>query len=177
MMDIHIKKLRLNSEKLEKLRPSMAKVKKGVSPVIATTLLIAMVVVIGLIIFLWFRGFTQEAITKFGGTNIELVCKDVIFDSSYSAGDLFLSNIGNVPIYSFELKVETPGSHETLYIEDVTGSWPITGLNQGGTFSGSIGSSASGAEKITLIPILRGTSDEGIKTYACDEQYGEEIIL
>ena len=177
MMDIHIKKLKLNSEKLAKLRPSLAKVKKGVTPVIATTLLIAMVVVIGLIIFLWFRGFTQEAITKFGGTNIELVCKDVVFDSSYSAGNLYLSNSGNVPIYSFKLKVEKPGSHETLDIEDVTGSWPETGLNQGGVFSGDITSSASDAEKITLIPVLRGTSDKGARTYACDEQYGEEIIL
>jgi len=44
--------------------------KKGLSPVIATMLLIAIVVVIGLIIFLWFRGMTEEAITKFDGTNI-----------------------------------------------------------------------------------------------------------
>ena len=151
--------------------------KKAVSPVIATTLLVTMVVVIGLIIFLWFRGFTQEAITKFGGTNIELVCGDVRFDSSYSSGSIFLSNIGNVPIYSFQLKIEQQGSHETLGIENITGSWPGTGLNQGGVFSGDISSSASGAEKITLIPVLRGTSDSGVRTHVCDEQYGKEIIL
>src|SRR3990167_6260089 len=144
--------------------------KKGISPVIATSLLVAMVVVIGLIIFLWFRGFTQEAITKFGGTNVELVCKDVIFDSSYSSGELFLSNIGNVPIYSFKLKVEKPGSHETLGIEDITGSWPETGLNQGGVFSGDISSSVSGAEKITLIPVLRGISDTGARTHVRSEE-------
>jgi len=151
--------------------------KRGVSPVIATTLLIAMVVVIGLIIFLWFRGFTQEAVTKFGGTNIELVCKDVRFDSSYSGGSLFLSNVGNVPIYSFKLKVEKPGSHETLDIENIVSNWPATGLNQGGVFSADISSSASGAEKITVIPVLRGTSDKGTRTHVCDEQYGEEILL
>ena len=153
--------------------------RKGVSPVIATTLLVTMVVVIGLIIFLWFRGFTQEAITKFEGTNIELVCGDVRFDSSYSSssGEIFLSNIGNVPIYSFQLKIEQQGSHETLSIESITGSWPGTGLNQGGVFSGDISSSASGAEKITLIPVLRGTSDSGVRTHVCDEQYGKEIIL
>jgi len=44
--------------------------KKGVSPVIATVLLIAMVVVIALIIFLWFRGLTKEAITKFDVRNL-----------------------------------------------------------------------------------------------------------
>ena len=133
--------------------------KRGVSPVIATTLLIAMVVLIGLIIFLWFRGLTQEAITKFDGQNIELVCGDVRFDSSYSSGDLSISNSGNVPIYSFQLKVDMPGSHQTLDIKDVASSWPEAGLNQGGTFSGDIGSSVSGAEKITVIPVLRGVVD------------------
>ena len=128
--------------------------KKGVSPVIATTLLIMMVVVIGLIIFLWFRGFTQEAVTKFGGTNVEIICEQVAFDSSYSAGRLSIINEGNVPIYSLKLKIESPGSHTTIEIEDAAGSWPETGLNLGGTFSGDIGSSASGAEKITVIPVL-----------------------
>ena len=37
--------------------------KKGVSPVIATVLLIAIVIVIGLIIFLWFRSLTKDALT------------------------------------------------------------------------------------------------------------------
>ena len=87
------------------------KMKRGLSPVIATTLLIAMVVVLGLIIFLWFRGFTEESVTKFGGTNIKLVCGDLAFESSYSSdsGNLFLSNIGNVPIYSFKLKIQKTG--------------------------------------------------------------------
>src|SRR3990167_6150131 len=102
--------------------------RRGVSPVIATSLLIAMVVVIGMIIFLWFRGFTEEAVTKFGGTNIKLICGDVSFDSSYSGGSIFLENVGNVPIYSFNLKVEKPGSHETLSIDDVVGDWTETGL-------------------------------------------------
>lgn len=164
---------------IKKLKKSVkqADSKEAVSPVIATTLLVAMVVVIGLIIFIWFQGFTQEAITKFGGTNIELVCKDVSFDSTYSFGALAISNIGNVPIYSFQLKVEKPGSHETFGIEESTGNWPETGLNQGGIFSGDISSVASGAEKITLIPVLRGTSDSGARTHVCDEQYGKEIIL
>ena len=160
------------------MEKEMRKNRRGVSPVIATTLLIAMVVVIGLIIFLWFRGFTEEAVTKFGGTNIKLVCGDVAFDSSYSGGSLFLTNEGNVPIYSFSLKVEKPGSHETLNIDDIVGDWPEAGLNQGGVYSGGISSSVSGAEKITVIPILRGTSEKGAaRTHTCDEQYGEEITL
>ena len=148
--------------------------RKGVSPVIATTLLIAMVVVLGLIIFLWFRGFTEEAVTKFGGTNIKLVCQDVKFESNYYAGSLSLINTGNVPIYSVELKVESPGGHDTMDITDIT-DWPATGLNQGGSFTGDISSVSVSADQITVIPILRGTSKSGTKTHICDEQYGEVI--
>ena len=62
--------------------------RKGVSPVIATVLLVAMVVVLALIVFFWFKGLTKEAVTKFGGTNIEIVCNDVSFSSEYSNGVL-----------------------------------------------------------------------------------------
>ena len=47
--------------------------KSGLSPVIATVLLVGLVVVSGLIIFMWFRGLTQEAVVKFD-QNIQLVC-------------------------------------------------------------------------------------------------------
>ena len=60
---------------------------KGVSPVVASVLLIAIVVVIAVIIFFWIRGVTEEAITKFDGTNVKLVCEDVSFEASYSLTD------------------------------------------------------------------------------------------
>ena len=144
---------------------------------VATVLLIAMVVVIALIIFLWLKSFTQEAITKFGGENVELVCGDVSFDSSYSNGNLIVDNIGNVPIYSVNLVVERPGSHETYDIRDISADWPSTGLGQEGLFSGDIGSYTSRATKINVVPILVGTSKSGDKTYTCKDQYGEEITI
>ena len=71
---------------------------KGVSPVVATVLLIVLVVAIALIVFLWFRELTQESITKFGGKNIALVCDDVVFEASYSIIEerIYVSNYGNV---------------------------------------------------------------------------------
>lgn len=171
---------KMQTEKGEKMKRGLwkrEKNKRAVSPVVATTLLVAMVVVIGLIIFLWFRSFNQEAVTKFGGTNIDLVCKDVKFDSSYSGGSIFLSNIGNVPVYSFELQIQGAGSSQTLDITNATSSWPNTGLNQGGVFTGDISGSVSGASKMTVIPVLRGTTSKGIRTHVCDSQYGEVITL
>ncbi|MHA1988098.1 MAG: archaellin/type IV pilin N-terminal domain-containing protein [Promethearchaeota archaeon] len=151
--------------------------KRGVSPVIATVLLIAMVVVIGLIIFLWFRGMTQEAVTKFGGTNIELICNDVDFDATYSRNMLSISNIGNVPIFGMKLKIFKEGSHTTEDLRDL-GSWSELGLNQGGVFSGNIGNEVSGGDKIILIPVLIGESEKGERAHTCNEgQHGYEIII
>lgn len=148
--------------------------KKGVSPVIATILLIGVVIVIGLIIFLWLRGLTQEAVTKFD-KNVELVCDDVQFDGSYSGGILTISNIGNIPIYEVKIKILKDKNYETKNLNTLTGKWPDAGLNPGRVFSDNIDIEA---ESIILIPILVGSAQSGEKSHTCDElRYGQEIIL
>ena len=140
---------------------------------IATVLLIGIVVMIGVIIFLWFKNLQQETITKFGGTNVELVCDEVRFDASYSEKVLYISNTGNVPIYSMNIKISGEGSYETESISGLS-TWPSQGLNQGAAFSGVI-TINNGADKIRLIPILLGSSTEGEKAFTCEERYGHEI--
>src|SRR3990167_3432954 len=97
--------------------------KSGLSPVIATVLLVGLVVVSGVIMFAWFRGLTQEAVTKFD-QNIQMVCRDVKFDARYSNGELGLSNIGNIPIYGFSVKISGPGEFVTENIKDLDLSNP-----------------------------------------------------
>ena len=152
--------------------------KKGVSPVVATVLLVVMVIILALIIFLWFRSLSQESITKFGGTNIELVCEDVSFSASYDFGTLTISNVGNVPIFGMNVKIVGFGSHETKEIKELSTTWSQTGLKQGGIFvSEDLSFFFSGANKVVLIPILVGTSESGEKTHVCDERHGQEILL
>ena len=151
--------------------------KNGVSPVIATVLLVAMVIVIALIIFLWFRGLQGEVITKFG-QNIELTCSEVEFYAEYdaSATELRISNVGNIPIFGMKVKIEQPGSYTTENLNEIS-SWPSRGLGQGAAFSGAVVLDA-GVERIVLNRVLMGTSDKGAKTFVCDErQFGQEIIL
>ncbi|MAG79039.1 hypothetical protein CMI40_01540, partial [Candidatus Pacearchaeota archaeon] len=138
-------------------------------------LLVAIVVIIGLIIFQWFRGMTQESIIKFD-KNIGLVCSDVNFDTRYSEGTLYITNNGNVPVYKMRVKISSDGSREVKDLNDLSSNWPESGLNQGGAFSGKV--DLGNAEKITLIPILRGESDTGEKNFVCDEkQHGYELII
>ena len=154
------------------MKRGLAKNYRGISPVIATVLLIAMVVVIGLIVFLWFRGMVVEEAIKFE-KNIKLNCPDVNFEASYSGEVLSILNRGNVGIYKMKLKIFREGSYET---EDLS-NWPELGLGQGGTFLADIGDEVEGASKIVLIPVLMGSSGEGKKTYICEDQYGYEIII
>ena len=154
----------------------MKKNKGGVSPIIATILLIALVLIIALIVFQWMKGFTKEAITKFDETNIELVCDDVQFNADYSAdGTLTISNTGNVPIYNFNVKAEYDGGYDTLDLKN-NSNWG-EGLSQGGVFSDSV-SFQNSPTKIILIPILLGVNKDGEqKTQACDERQGKEIFI
>lgn len=137
--------------------------KKGVSPVIATVLLIAMVIALALIIFLWMRSFTKETVTKFEDENIELSCGKIEFQASLDGDTLFINNVGNVPIYDFRVKVFNDGGYESINIKGEE-NWPQVGLNPGDVCSVYVGD----AEAIT--PVLLGNSKDGRKTFTCENQ-------
>lgn len=145
--------------------------KKGVSPVIASVLLIGMVVALALIIFIWMRGFTQEVITKFDGQNVELSCENIQLDASYSSGELSISNRGNVPVFNAKLKVSSVSGTVTKNLRDSSEDWPRYGLNPGDAFLGNI--EGLSGDKIILIPLLLGNSENGKKLFSCEEsKYG-----
>jgi flagellin-like protein len=154
--------------------------KKGVSPVIATVLLVTMVVVMALIIFVWLTNINKEAITKFDGTNVEVICGDIKFDSSYSAGNLYALNSGDVPLYSMKMRVFRGGSYNTTDLQDISYSnWPEKGLNPGLAFSSTtLGDLISGANKIIMIPVLIGVSENGEqKLHTCADDFGQEVAM
>jgi len=151
---------------------------KGLSPVIATVLLITLVVGIAVIVFLWIRGMTEEAVTKFGDKNIQLVCGEVSFEASYDYGTLYITNPGNVPIFGMNMKVVDGGQHSTISLKERT-SWPTKGLNKGDAFSDEeLSDEIGSADEIILVPILLGESKSGKRTYVCDEnQFGKVIYI
>jgi hypothetical protein len=162
----------------------MKKEEQGLSPVVATVLLIAIVMVIALILFLWFRGMIEEPGIKFD-KNIKLACEDVDFEVDFDSesGMLTIVNNGNVPIYKFKLKIESEGSYTSedikqMIIEDSDGNpitWPSIGLTQGGIFLGHIGDYTSDAERILVIPVLLGKAGTTDKTYTCEERFSQEV--
>lgn len=151
--------------------------KKGLSPVIATVLLVGIVVVMGMIIFMWFQSLTQDAVTKFD-KNIQLVCDEVDFEASYALGTLAISNRGTIPIFDMKLKIsDSDGNSRKIDLSDKLATWPEAGLNEGGTFSEDISSEYTGGD-LELIPILKGTSQGGGQaSYTCQEsRYSQKIV-
>lgn len=149
---------------------------RGVSPVVATVLLIAVVIVIALIVFLWLRGVTKEQIVKFG-ENVELVCDKVDFDADYFAidGAISVSNLGNYHISNFQIQLIGGGDKETFKTNIEGGVAPGQAKDiLPSDYGKSIGSST---DTILVIPVLLGDSNSGNVEYICDERQGKEISL
>lgn len=98
---------------------SLIKNNKGLSPVIATVLLILLVITLASIVFLWARGFISEQVEKFDKP-IETLCSSVKFEvqKGSSSDELEISNLGDVDIFKFEIKLfDGEGNSESKYFE------------------------------------------------------------
>ncbi|MFH1425719.1 MAG: archaellin/type IV pilin N-terminal domain-containing protein [archaeon] len=147
--------------------------KKGLSPVIATVLLVSIAVILAVIIFFWARHFVAEKVEK-EGQAIELLCDDVSFSADAYGFKLYVENTGSVPLYGMEIKkkgtfgTEVLGpkifEHSSLPAGE-TGEIDIAGIGVG--------------ERLVVVPILLGTVLEKTKKlpHVCDEDYGVEIYV
>ena len=149
--------------------------KHGVSPVIATVLLIAIVINLAVIVFLWARGFVEEKAEKFDRA-VELSCPDVNFESGIfsdnSGYNLDIINRGNVPIYGFKISRE---SDQGGTVEIVTEVLDAT-ITSGQSASINLGSSAiSGGDKLIILPIILGQVETGKVAFTCGDEFAAEI--
>ncbi|MEK6873794.1 MAG: archaellin/type IV pilin N-terminal domain-containing protein [Nanoarchaeota archaeon] len=139
--------------------------KRGISPVIATVLLIAIVVVIATIIFIWASNFVGEDIEKFG-SSIKNACVDVDLEvSEITPGYLNIINRGQVPVFAVNLKVDDGSGNSE--ISKCTGSF-----SPGQTGVLNIGNDCDASGEVTVIsviPVLVGTSGDENKEYACEK--------
>jgi flagellin-like protein len=90
--------------------------KKGLSPVIASVLMILLVIILASMIFLWARGFVGEQIEKFGQP-IENLCESVDFVAQVVSGTstkyaLEIVNRGDIDIFHLDIKMFLGGNSE-----------------------------------------------------------------
>ncbi len=147
------------------------KFKRGLSPIVATALLIVLVFVLAMIIFIWARSFIGEQIEKFGEP-VDRACDRVNFEvdffddgSSYDQGEFV--NLGDVPIYNFEIKKISGGNSETesFSILDDGGFILDAGSSKTGSFD--FGGDISDPEEIIIYPRILG----GVKGKKTSQAY------
>jgi flagellin-like protein len=153
--------------------------KRGLSPVIATVLLVSIALVLAVIIFLWARSNINETIEK-ENQNIELVCEQVSFvaEAFASEGKLWIENTGNVALWGVEVRIKRTG--------EISGVHEFVGRNSAGDSTVNPGqtkdidfSDAGHGETIIVSPILLGKSKENKDSvpHICDIEYGYETIV
>jgi len=136
---------------------NMIKDKKGISPVIATVLLIVVVLVLGTAIFIWAISVKGDEILKFGD-DISLACGDVDMSASYADGELYVTNEANVPIDSIRIKTIDGDVFESGEISIAAGRSAIIEVDD---------------EPTSVFPVLLGKNKKGgnEQTYACDNEF------
>jgi flagellin-like protein len=158
------------------MKKGVCRGKRGLSPVIASVLLIALVLVLASIIFMWARGFISEQIEKFGNP-VDTVCNQIDFDIeriSGSAGDeLEVVNRGNIPIYHLDIKKISGGDAEVEKFK--------FDVDEGDAVRKSVDlkmKDGTRPEKVIVYPALLGTvkGKQSNKVFTCTD-HGETLIL
>lgn len=146
--------------------------KKGLSPVVATVLLISLALILALIIFLWAKSFIGEKTIKFDKP-IEEACTSVDFEAeAYSSdGHLNLVNRGNVPLYGLEIRKTGAGSISKV---GTFGGRTID-VGENGDISLAELNGVSAGDKLLVVPMIIGEQGDQKRVYTCESNYGKEI--
>lgn len=156
--------------------------KKGLSPVVATMLLIALALLLAVIIFFWAKNFIGEKVQKFDNA-IELACDKVVFDAEIIAdaagAEIRIANKGTVALYGIEIQRIDTGSIENIGFIQMPVAEGATEVKK------DVTETADGTEVIfeaeenlKIAPVLLGTQGDLKKHYSCDgSKYGQEVIV
>jgi len=148
--------------------------KKGVSPIVSTSLLIVIVIILAIIIFLWARSFVGEVVEKTiqGVTkSADKFCSEVEFVATIVEGKLYVVNQGDVPIEDVQVIAYKAGESTITEIEGVKINAGVTSRGYPSSDTGltTVGCPYHPYEKIIINPILKGKTKSGLKKYTCDE--------
>ncbi|GEM_PF-3528321 len=153
--------------------------KKAISPVIGALLLVVLVVVIGGIVFLWGRGFVENARgADFEGEPAERACERIKFEAGifYDEGsgdyNVEINNQGDIDIYGFKILIEGDGKTDSLELLDEN---VLAGQAKG--LKNRIEIDLSGRE-IEIIPLIVAEASNGADiVFHCPEIHGKKIAV
>jgi flagellin-like protein len=152
--------------------------KRGISPVIATLILISIAVILALIIFLWARSYISDQTIKLDKP-INQVCDDIQFTAETILNGntltVTLTNQANIPLYGVEVRKKSFTSVEPLDqgVKTFEGS-----LREGSdtTFDIDLTSDElKSGDNILVVPIIVGESNDNKKSYTCDDGESAQV--
>ena len=147
--------------------------KRGVSPVVATALLIGLTVVLATVIFFYSRQFFAEAIEK-DSREISLLCEEVSFIAEVISGKIYIENTGSVPLYGVEIREK--GLFDTISAAE---KFSDPSVGPGETSNIIIPESINSDSTLVIAPMLlgkiRGESQK--KAFICDDSYSKEVVI
>ena len=141
--------------------------KRGVSPIISTVLLVMVVIVMAIIILLWARGFASETILKnVAGQEktVDKFCADVRLEAFVDNDGTFgFSNVGNIPLFSYNVKIVEAGSSEIHERNEIVNPGASVRIEDLGNYNNF--------EEVKIIPVLLGTKKTGGSSqFTCPER-------
>ncbi len=145
----------------------MLKSKRGISPVIATILLVVIAIALFGAVYVWITSMQKDAIIKFD-TGIEQACLKVNFNVLKQGDEIQVQNRGEVALYRVQLYVKKDGSLDSLGTIPLESSSGVIG--QGESASGEF--DLAGCQQIKAVPVLLGISKKTgtEKEYVCQEK-------
>ena len=149
--------------------------KRGLSPVIASVLLVMIVVILAAIVFLWALGFVSEGVSKFNDP-IERACGRINFEAGVFSGKsggyvIDVNNRAEIPLYGFNIKKIGAGEViATKYVGNTIGTGESTTLQLDG-FNFNTG------DKLLIVPIILGKSAKSKVSYVCKDNFGVGVVV
>ena len=149
--------------------------KRGLSPIVATSILIVIVIILAIIILLWARGFIKEAVIKeIAGSSkrAEEFCREIGMRGFVNEDNSFgFENTGTIPIFAYRINLEESGSSEIIRVGNDKGG----SVNPGDTVIISNFQPYSSYDSVKIIPVLLGKVEGSTQSYDCPEINGIDI--
>ncbi|MGV8142612.1 MAG: archaellin/type IV pilin N-terminal domain-containing protein [Candidatus Pacearchaeota archaeon] len=156
--------------------------RRGVTPIVATVLLIAIVVALAVIVFFWARGFLTESAQK-GERAVTVSCAGVDFEAevvanaaecaTYSGKSAIdINNIGNIPIYGVQVLEynENIGNIDPVQLSDQ----PFVGgtITIGKSSYVCLNKDVVDEDAFRIVPKLLAEQEDKKVVYTCPEKDG-----
>lgn len=141
---------------------------KGLSPLMATILLVAVAIIAFAAIFMWVSIVSVEKVQKFGAP-AEDSCAQLSFVPTLSSNYIIINNQGPITIYAIDLRISKDGQTFTRFLR------PKDGFIQGGeidSVSASVEDLTGFVERADVVPVIlgQGTQSQATKAYTCEGQ-------